>query len=119
MLHRLSQTFPFSLQPSVWTKAMAASLARQAANLAKLSSSSPSVAASRSASLVHRRGLASAAEHHGPPKVDFWKEPMNPGNWKEEHIVIVSLSGWGLVIFGGYKLFGGGKKEEKIVEAAR
>ncbi|XP_073127680.1 uncharacterized protein [Henckelia pumila] len=93
---------------------MAASLARQAANLARLSSSSPAVAASRSTSLIHRRGLAGAAEHHGPPKVDCWKDPMNPGNWKEEHFVLVSLSGWGLVIFGGYKLFAGGKKEETV-----
>lgn len=33
--------------------------------------------------------------------------------------VIVSLSGWGLVIFGGYKLFGGGKKEEVLVTSFR
>ncbi|KZV26983.1 hypothetical protein F511_17096 [Dorcoceras hygrometricum] len=64
---------------------MAASLARQAANLARLSSYSSAVAASRSASLIHRRGLAGSAEHHGPPKVNFWKDPRNPGNWKEEH----------------------------------
>lgn len=28
--------------------------------------------------------------------------------------VIVSLSGWGLLIFGGYKAFSGGKKEEVL-----
>lgn len=30
--------------------------------------------------------------------------------------VIVSLSGWGLVIYGGYKLFAGGKgKTEEVI----
>ncbi|PWA52399.1 hypothetical protein CTI12_AA455020 [Artemisia annua] len=90
---------------------MASSLAaRQAGNLLRLSSS-------RSGSLIQRRGLAGAADHHGPAKVDFWKDPMSPSKWKEEHFVIVSLAGWGLAIFGGYKAFSGGKKEEKKVEA--
>jgi hypothetical protein len=26
---------------------------------------------------------------------------MNPGNWKEEHLVFVILGGWGAVIAGG------------------
>ena len=26
------------------------------------------------------------ADHHGSTKVDFWKQPTNPGNWKEEHV---------------------------------
>ncbi|KAI6672902.1 hypothetical protein NL676_000808 [Syzygium grande] len=56
-----------------------------------------------------------------PPRVNVWQDPLSPSKWKEEHFVIVSLSGWGLLIYGGYKLFGGGKKdkkEEKLVEAA-
>nr|XP_043607399.1 uncharacterized protein LOC122579312 [Erigeron canadensis] len=94
---------------------MATSLAaRQAAGLLRLSSAS-----SRSApSLIQRRGLAGAADHHGPAKVDFWKDPMSPSRWKEEHFVIISLTGWGLAIFGGYKAFSGGKKEEKLAEAS-
>ncbi|KAL2938042.1 tRNA modification GTPase MnmE [Bienertia sinuspersici] len=82
--------------------------ARQAASINRISSQPPLT------QLVHRRGLAGSAGH-GPPKVDCWKEPMNPGNWKEEHFVIVSLSGWGLLIFGGFKLFSGGKgKTERM-----
>ncbi|KAI3824699.1 hypothetical protein L1987_06168 [Smallanthus sonchifolius] len=89
--------------------------ARQAANLLRLSSPR---SASQAASLIQRRGLAGAADHHGPAKVDFWKDPMSPSRWKEEHFVIISLSGWGLLIFGGYKAFSGGKKkDEKLVEA--
>ena len=26
------------------------------------------------------------ADHHGPPKVNCWQEPMNPGSWKEEQV---------------------------------
>ncbi|KAJ9560658.1 hypothetical protein OSB04_005818 [Centaurea solstitialis] len=90
---------------------------RQAANLLRISSPrSPSHAAS----VIHRRGLSGAAgisdfaDHHGPPKVAFWRDPMSPSRWKEEHFVILSLSGWGLLIFSGYKFFTKGKnKEEK------
>ncbi|PWA63102.1 hypothetical protein CTI12_AA357150 [Artemisia annua] len=71
----------------------------------------------KSASLIQRRGLAGAADHHGPAKVDFWKDPMSPSKWKEEHFVIVSLAGWGLAIFGGYKAFSGGKKEEPMPDS--
>ncbi|PPD99366.1 hypothetical protein GOBAR_DD03628 [Gossypium barbadense] len=75
---------------------------------------SRSPALSQAASLIPRRGLAGAADHHGPPKVNCWQDPMNPSKWKEEHFVIVSLSGWGLLFFSGYKFFtkGKGKKEE-------
>ncbi|CAI9772540.1 unnamed protein product [Fraxinus pennsylvanica] len=95
---------------------LAAMTARRAATFARLSSPG---SAARSASLIPRRGLAGAADHHGPARVDCWKDPMSPSKWKEEHFVIVSLSGWGLLIFGGYKFFTGGKKndEEKLVEA--
>ncbi|GMY31738.1 disease resistance protein SUMM2-like, partial [Fagus crenata] len=24
-------------------------------------------------------------DHHGPPKVNFWGDPMSPSKWKEEH----------------------------------
>ncbi|XP_058209011.1 uncharacterized protein LOC131321963 isoform X2 [Rhododendron vialii] len=96
---------------------LVARAARQAATVARLSSS-PSAA--QATSLVQRRGLAGAADHHGPPKVNVWQDPLSPSKWKEEHFVIVSLSGWGLLFFGGYKFFTGGKKnkEEKLVEAA-
>ncbi|KAG8364655.1 hypothetical protein BUALT_Bualt18G0020900 [Buddleja alternifolia] len=87
--------------------------ARKAVNLARLTSSTSSAA--RPSSLIPRRGLAGSADHHGPPKVNCWQEPTNPGNWKEEHFVIVSLSGWGLLFFGGYKLFAGGKKDKEEV----
>ncbi|CAI9755384.1 unnamed protein product [Fraxinus pennsylvanica] len=79
----------------------------------------PSCNAARFASLALHRGLASGADHHWHAKVDCWKDPMGPSKWKEEHFMIVSLSGWGLLILGGYKFFTGGKKnnEEKLVEA--
>ncbi|GFY99064.1 hypothetical protein Acr_13g0004650 [Actinidia rufa] len=54
---------------------LAVKAARQAATAARLSSS-----------LVPRRGLAGAADHHGPPKVNCWKDPMSPSQWKEEHV---------------------------------
>lgn len=37
---------------------------------------------------------------------------MSPSIWKEEHFVLVSLAGWGLLIYGGFKAFSGGKKED-------
>lgn len=88
-------------------------VARRAATMARLPSPP-------TASLLHRRGLAGAADHHGPPKVNFWQDPLSPSKWKEEHFVIVSLTGWGVLIYGGYKFFtrGKGKNEEKVeVEA--
>ncbi|KAK6269883.1 hypothetical protein POUND7_006988 [Theobroma cacao] len=96
---------------SVWT-----TRARQAANLARLSSPKSAYATPQAASLIHRRGLASGGDHYGPPKVNFWQDPMNPSRWKEEHFVIVSLTGWGLLLYGGYKYFTGGKKEGKEEE---
>ena len=91
---------------------MAAKIVKQAVTSARLSSPA------QSATLVQRRCLSGAADHHGPPKVACWKDPMSPSKWKEEHFVIVSLSGWGLLIFGAYKFFTGGKKE-KVVEASQ
>ncbi|CAL5393325.1 unnamed protein product [Camellia sinensis] len=54
--------------------------------------------------------------HHEPPKVNFWEDPLSPSKWKEEHFVIVSLTGWGLLFFGGYKFLTKGKKEKKEEE---
>ncbi|XP_028761572.1 uncharacterized protein LOC114720125 [Neltuma alba] len=95
---------------------LAAAAARRAASLNRISSPRTPI---QSANLIHKRGLAGAADHHGPPKVNCWQDPLNPSKWKEEHFVIVSLSGWGLLFFGGYKFFtrGKGKKEEKLMEA--
>ncbi|KAI9185615.1 hypothetical protein LWI28_008849 [Acer negundo] len=92
---------------SAWT-----ATARQAVNLARLSSPK-TASASQAASLIHRRGLAGGGDHHGPPTVNFWQDPMSPSKWKEEHFVIVSLTGWGVLIYGGYKFFTGGKKDKK------
>ncbi|KAK5836987.1 hypothetical protein PVK06_012793 [Gossypium arboreum] len=91
---------------------LAAVAARRAATLARTPLSS------QPASLIPRRGLAGSADHHGPPKVNFWQDPMSPSKWKEEHFVIVSLTGWGLLFFSGYKFFtkGKGKKEENAAE---
>ncbi|KAK9689726.1 hypothetical protein RND81_09G077500 [Saponaria officinalis] len=87
--------------------------ARQAATVSRISTSQqPSL-------FLQRRTFAGAADPHGTPKVNFWQDPTSPSKWKEEHFVIVSLSGWGLLIYGGFKLFSGGKgKEEKVVETA-
>ncbi|KAH9618070.1 hypothetical protein KSS87_014508 [Heliosperma pusillum] len=86
--------------------------ARQLATVSRISTSKqPSL-------LLQRRGLAGAADHHGPPKVNCWEDPTSPSKWKEEHFVLVSLSGWGLLIFGGYKLFSGGKVIEEKVETS-
>ncbi|XP_057953206.1 uncharacterized protein LOC131147698 isoform X2 [Malania oleifera] len=91
--------------------------ARQAAALSRIPSPNP---VSQPSILLQRRGLAGAADHHGPPKVSCWQDPMSPSKWKEEHFVIVSLSGWGLLFFGGYKFFTRGKKdkEQNLVEAS-
>uniref|UniRef100_A0A1D1Z1T6 Uncharacterized protein n=1 Tax=Anthurium amnicola TaxID=1678845 RepID=A0A1D1Z1T6_9ARAE len=68
---------------------------------------------SQAAKHISRRGLAGGGDHHGPPKVNCWEDPLSPSKWKEEHFVIVSLAGWGLIFYGGYKFFSGGKKEKK------
>ncbi|KAK8714146.1 hypothetical protein V6N13_149343 [Hibiscus sabdariffa] len=86
--------------------------ARRAAALAR--TPAPAPAPFHAASLIPRRGLAGAADHHGPPKVNFWQDPMSPSKWKEEHFVIVSLTGWGLLFYSGYKFFTKGKKEEAV-----
>ncbi|XP_042410884.1 uncharacterized protein LOC122004811 [Zingiber officinale] len=87
-------------------------MAARAALKAAAFSISRSSAATQSARLVPRRGLAGGGDHHGPPKVNFWEDPLSPAKWKEEHMVIICLSGWGLLIYSGYKAFSG-KKESK------
>lgn len=96
---------------------LAAAAARRATTLTRIYS--PTTPA-QAGNLIQRRGLAGAADHHGTPRVNCWSDPMSPSKWKEEHFVIVSLSGWGLLIYGGYKLFSGGKgkKEETLAEAS-
>ncbi|XP_024005636.1 uncharacterized protein LOC112082257 isoform X1 [Eutrema salsugineum] len=42
------------------------------------------------------------AGNHGDAKVNFWKDPMNPGNWKDEQFMLI---GSGLFCYGGYKFF--------------
>ncbi|CAN6453403.1 unnamed protein product [Victoria cruziana] len=101
---------------AVW--AAAARRATSLSNAFRLSQ--PPVPGSHAAKLLQRRGMAGGGDHHGPPKVNCWQDPLSPSKWKEEHFVIVSLSGWGLLIYGGYKTFSGGKKdkkEEKVAEA--
>ncbi|KAF7146205.1 hypothetical protein RHSIM_Rhsim04G0018100 [Rhododendron simsii] len=93
---------------AAWTAA-----ARQASNLSRLSSPKSLVSGSQAANLIQLRGLAGGGDHHGPPKVNFWEDPLSPSKWKEEHFVIVSLAGWGALFYGGYKFFTKGKKEDK------
>ncbi|PON44597.1 hypothetical protein PanWU01x14_265820 [Parasponia andersonii] len=63
---------------AAWTAA-----ARQAASMARLSTPK-SASTVQAASLVHRRGLAASGDHHGPPKVNFWQDPLHPSRWKQE-----------------------------------
>ncbi|EPS70518.1 hypothetical protein M569_04257 [Genlisea aurea] len=91
---------------ALWTR-------EAALNLTRVSAARSSIT---SGALLQRRGLASGGDHHGPAKVDIWKDPTHPGNWKEEQFVVLSLSGWGLLFYGGYKLFTGGKKADKKEE---
>ncbi|RVW36445.1 hypothetical protein CK203_074781 [Vitis vinifera] len=68
---------------AAWT-----AVARQAWNLTRLSSPRP---APQATSLIHRRGLASGGDHHGPPKVNFWQDPLSPSKWKEEHVSFIYM----------------------------
>ncbi|XP_074568819.1 uncharacterized protein LOC141825331 [Curcuma longa] len=87
-------------------------MAARAVLAAAASSLSRSSSANSAARFVPRRGLASGGDHHGPPKINFWEDPLSPSKWKEEHIVILSLSGWGLIIYGGYKAFSGNNENK-------
>mmetsp|Transcript_3215 Transcript_3215/g.11610 ORF Transcript_3215/g.11610 Transcript_3215/m.11610 type:complete len:83 (+) Transcript_3215:92-340(+) len=47
-----------------------------------------------------------AADPNAPPKVPYpWNDPMNPSNWKEEHVVFAVLGGWAVVIAGAKSAF--------------
>uniref|UniRef100_A0A7N0TL89 Uncharacterized protein n=1 Tax=Kalanchoe fedtschenkoi TaxID=63787 RepID=A0A7N0TL89_KALFE len=94
---------------------IAAAAIRRTATLSRVSSPS---APSLPVNLIQRRGMGGGGDHHGPPKVNCWSDPMSPSKWKEEHFVIVSLSGWGALIYGSYTFFTSGKKAEKPAEAA-
>ena len=60
------------------------------------------LSSSLSRGLRAQQKRAYASDPNAPPKVAYpWKDPMNPGNWKEEHLVFVILGGWGAVIAGG------------------
>ncbi|KAF6163255.1 hypothetical protein GIB67_025119 [Kingdonia uniflora] len=99
----------------------APSAARQVAGISRICSPT-TTSASQAARLIQRRGLSGGGDHHGPPKVNIWEDPLSPSKWKEEHFVIASLTGWGLLIYGSYKFFTGGKKdtkEEKVIEASK
>ncbi|XP_062211719.1 uncharacterized protein LOC133912816 [Phragmites australis] len=84
-----------------------------ASRLVAAAASSSSSSASPLARLISRRRLAGGADPHGPAKVNLWQDPMSPSKWKEEHFVLASLSMWGVVMYGGFKIFAGGKKENK------
>ncbi|KAL9680967.1 hypothetical protein QQ045_012748 [Rhodiola kirilowii] len=94
---------------------IAAAAIRRTATLSRVSSPS---ASSLPVNLIQRRGMGGGGDPHGPPKVNVWSDPMSPSKWKEEHFVIVSLTGWGVLIYSGYKFFTGGKKAEKPAEEA-
>ncbi|PKI35057.1 hypothetical protein CRG98_044572 [Punica granatum] len=65
---------------------MASTLAVAAAGrVASLSRASSPRLSLQSPQLTQRRGLAGAADHHGPPRVNAWQDPMSPSRWKEEH----------------------------------
>ncbi|KAG8386272.1 hypothetical protein BUALT_Bualt03G0131800 [Buddleja alternifolia] len=85
---------------AAWTAA-----ARRAVNLARVSPPKSAATSGQASMLIQRRGLAAGGgDHQGPPK-----------------FVIVSLAGWGLLFYGGYKFFTGDKKdnkEERVGESA-
>ncbi len=51
------------------------------------------------------RGAGGRAEPGAPAKVNFWEAPTDIPKWKDEHIVIAVLAGWGVVIYGAKKAF--------------
>ncbi|KAL2631201.1 hypothetical protein R1flu_015887 [Riccia fluitans] len=90
---------------------MAAGGAGVGSRLLQAARSSGLLAASpKPSNFIARRTFA--ADHgHGPARVNIWEDPMSPSKWKEEHFVFVSLAGWGLLIYGGYKAATGGSKK--------
>ena len=52
------------------------------------------LSSSLSRGLRAQQKRAYASDPNAPPKVAYpWKDPMNPGNWKEEHLVFVISAG--------------------------
>ncbi|KAH0986747.1 hypothetical protein GBA52_013924 [Prunus armeniaca] len=73
---------------AVWTAA-----ARQAANMARLSS--PKSACTAQAASLIPSVRSSRRSSWTPPKVNFWEDPMHPFKWKQEHdatLVTISLA---------------------------
>ncbi|KAF3778482.1 hypothetical protein EJ110_NYTH32892 [Nymphaea thermarum] len=71
-----------------------AAAVRRAPSLAealRLSSSPSQASGAQAVKLLHRRGLAGGGDHHGPPKVNFWQDPLSPSKWKEEHVSVANL----------------------------
>ncbi|XVF78098.1 hypothetical protein PTKIN_Ptkin14bG0101500 [Pterospermum kingtungense] len=100
-------------------------MARQAANLARLSSPKSAYSSPQAATLIPRRGLASGGggtEQHGAPKVNFWEAPMHPTKWKNEQFAIFALTGVGLLFYGANKYSNAGntgeQREERVGHAS-
>mmetsp|Transcript_18522 Transcript_18522/g.60326 ORF Transcript_18522/g.60326 Transcript_18522/m.60326 type:complete len:82 (-) Transcript_18522:125-370(-) len=49
------------------------------------------------------RGYAS--DPNAPPKVNMWEKPTEPGEWKEEQLVLTILGSWAVVIKGAMMYF--------------
>lgn len=60
-----------------------------------------------------RRGFAAGAAGE-EARVNCWEAPTAIAKWKEEHIVILVLSCWGVGIYGAMKAFGGGGKKAEV-----
>ncbi|WOL04533.1 hypothetical protein Cni_G13254 [Canna indica] len=78
-----------------------------ASSISRLSAAAPAARL-----ILHLPLIAGGGDHHGPPKVNFWEDPLSPSKWKEGHFVLISLTGWGLIIYGGFKLFSENKEKE-------
>ncbi|XP_050134059.1 uncharacterized protein LOC126610122 isoform X3 [Malus sylvestris] len=85
-LSRSSLRLPLSHLKLKGMATLAAAAARQLATSSRISTARTS---SLPSNIIHRRGLAGAADHHGPPRVNVWQDPLSPSKWKEEHFVIV------------------------------
>eukprot|EP00889_Picochlorum_renovo_P005923 jgi/Picre1/32953/NNA_008280.t1 len=48
---------------------------------------------------------------HGEVKYNCWEKPTQIAEWKEEHIVIAVLAGWGIGISTALKVFGGRRRK--------
>ena len=81
---------------------LSAQIAYRIHNMSGVSALRRLASSSLSRGIRAQQKRAYASDPNAPPKVAYpWKDPMNPGNWKEEHLVFVILGGWGAVIAGG------------------